>query len=120
MSQRLRGGLAVAGAAADARQTAGAARHATGAGELTAGATADTWHAALPARAATGTAELAAGTTVAVSVAAAATWVLLEHGMSGSGTSWARIGLGRRHRHHSNRCSNSSTNEERFEGVHFH
>jgi hypothetical protein len=109
----------VAGAAADARKTSGAAGHATRAGELAAGATADTRHAALSTRTATGAAELAAGATVAVGVAAAATRVLLEDGMGWSGSSRAGVGLSRCHRHHSNRCSNSSTNDQRFEGIQF-
>ena len=110
----------MAGAAADARKTSGATRHAARTGELPAGATADTWHAALAAWAATGSTELAAGAAVAVGVAAATTRVLLEDGMGRTSTSWAGVGLGHCHRHHSNRCSNSSTDNQRFERVHFH
>jgi hypothetical protein len=77
--------LSVAGAAADARKAAGAARHATGTGELASGATADARDAALAARTATGAAVLAAGTAVAVGIAATATGVVLEDNVRGRG-----------------------------------
>ena len=119
MSQFWLSSLGVAGAAADARKTSGAARHAAGTRELAAGATADTRNAALSTRTATGTIVLAAGATVAARVAAAAARVLLEDRVSGCRTDRAGVGLSCRHRHHSNRCSNSSTNDQRFEGVQF-
>ena len=55
------GGLAVAGAAADARKTSGTAGHATRARELPAGATADTRDTALATGATAGPIELSAG-----------------------------------------------------------
>jgi hypothetical protein len=110
----------VAGAAADARKTSGATRHAARTGELTTGATTEARDAALATRTAAGATELAARAAVAVRVAAAATRVLLEDGVGRSSAYRAGVGLSCRHRHHSNRCSNSSTNDQRFEGVHFH
>lgn len=76
-----RGGLAVAGAAADARKTSDTTRHATRTRELAAGAAADARDAALPTGTAAGAGELAAGAAVAVGVASAAAWVLLEDHM---------------------------------------
>ena len=83
MNQFLSGGLAVAGAAADARKTSGTAGYATRARELPAGATADTRDTALATGAAAGAIELSAGATVAVGVTAAATRVLLEDTVGG-------------------------------------
>jgi hypothetical protein len=73
----------VAGTAADARQTAGAARNATRACVLAAGTAADAGQAALPTRTATGTIELAAGAAVAIGVAPAAARIILEDGVGG-------------------------------------
>ena len=73
----------MAGTAADARQTAGAARNAARACVLAAGAAADAGDAAGAARTATGTVELAAGAAVAIGVAAAAAWVILEDDVRG-------------------------------------
>jgi hypothetical protein len=109
------GGLGVAGAAADARNTAGAAGNSTRTGELPAGATTDAWDAALPARTAARTGELPAGPTVAVGIAATAARVLLVSDVGRCNTRGATEGgLSCRHRHYSNRRSNSPTNEERF------
>src|SRR5271163_3024049 len=85
-------GLAVAGAAADARKTSGGAGHATRTRELPAGATADTGETALTA----GAVELAAGATVAVEDTAAATRVLLEDTVAGSCRGWGANGDFRR------------------------
>jgi hypothetical protein len=76
-----RGGLAVAGAAADARKTADTTRHTTRTRELPAGATANAGDAALPTGTATGAGELAAGAAVAVGVTSTAAWILLEDHM---------------------------------------
>ena len=77
--------LSVAGTAADARKTSGAARHAPGAEELPAGAAADARDTSLAARAAAGAVH-AAGTAVAVGVAAAAARVVLEDNVGGRGS----------------------------------
>jgi hypothetical protein len=77
----MRGGLAVAGAAADARKTSGTTRQGARTPELAAGAAADARDAALPTGTTAGAGELAARTAVAVDVAAAAAWVLLEDHM---------------------------------------
>ncbi len=77
------------GTATDARQTADAARHAAGAGELAAGAAADSREAALAAGTAAGAAVLAAGAAVTVAVAAGAARVVLEDEReSSSDRSW--------------------------------
>jgi hypothetical protein len=73
----------VAGTAADARQTADAARNAARSRVLAAGAAADTGDAALATGTAARTAELAAGAAVSVGVAAAAAWVILEDNVRG-------------------------------------
>lgn len=117
--QFLLGGLAVADAAADARKTSGTARHAARTRELAAGAATDTRDAALSAGTATGATVLAAGAAVAVCVAATAARILLEDRVSRSSTHGAGVSLSCRHRHHSNRCSHSSTNNQRFEGIQF-
>ena len=85
-----RGGLAVAGAAADARKTSGTTRHAARTPELAAGTAADARDAALPARTAAGAGELPTGAAVAVDVAAASAWVLLEDHMRRGRTSHRR------------------------------
>jgi hypothetical protein len=110
----------VAGAATNARQTADAARHATRTGKLAAGAATNARDAALPTRAAARAIELAAGATVAVGIAATATRVLLVDNVSGDRTRRpTNVGLGCRHRHHSYRSSNSSTNNQRFQEIEF-
>jgi hypothetical protein len=76
-----RGGLAVAGAAADSRKTSGTTRHAARTPELAAGTAADAGDAALPTGTAAGAGELPTGAAVAVDVAAASAWVLLEDHM---------------------------------------
>jgi len=73
----------VAGTAADARQTAGAARNAARPVELAAGAAADAGEATLPTRTAARPVELAAGAAVAIGVAAAAARVILEDDVRG-------------------------------------
>ena len=71
----------MAGAAADAWKTSGTTRHAARTPELAAGTAPDARDAALPTRAAAGAAELAARAAVAVGVATASAWVLLEDHM---------------------------------------
>src|SRR5271155_5045844 len=90
------GGLAVAGGTADTRETA-----------LATGATA-------------GAIELSAGATVAAGVTAAATRVLLEDTVGGPCAGWgANGGFSGRHGHHGNRCSSSSTDNQRFHEIEF-
>jgi len=116
----LLGGLAVAGAAADARKTSGAAGHAARTRELAAGAATNARDATLPAWTAAGSVELSAGAAIAVRIAATATRVLLVDNMCGCSTCRATsVGLSCRHGHHSNRCSNSSTNNQRFHEIQF-
>lgn len=114
-------GSAVAGAAADTRKTSGAARDAARTRELPAGAAADSRHAALPARTAARSIELPARAAVAAGVTAAAARILLVDNVSGRcGTrGGADIGFSCRHRHHSNRRSNSPTNNQRFHEIEF-
>jgi hypothetical protein len=112
----------VAGAATDARKTAGTSRQAARTRELAAGATADAWDAALTARTATGTHVLATGAAVAVGVAALSARVLLEDDVRGSRASRCRTGresFSCPHRRNSNRCSNSATNYQRFDQIQF-
>jgi hypothetical protein len=110
----------VAGAAADARQTSGAAWHAARARELATGTATDARDTALPARTATRSVILPARAAVAAWVAATATRVLLVDNMSGNATRRTTcIGFSCRHRHHSNRCSNSPTNKQRFHEIEF-
>lgn len=107
----------MAGAAADAWQTAGTARHAAGARELAAGAATNARDAAGAARTATGTAVLAAGAAVAVGVAAAAAWVVLEDNVSGrrSGHRWSGTkSVGRGRWRGSNRRSDGPSHEQWF------
>jgi len=120
-NQFLLGGLAVAGAATDARKTSGTARHATRTRKLATGAATDTRNAALPARTAAWATVLPTGPAVAAGVAATATRVLLVDNMSGctSTRRATRIGIRCRHRHHSYRCSNSPTNYQRFHEIQF-
>jgi hypothetical protein len=118
--QFLVGGLAVAGAATDARKTPGAARNPTRTRKLAAGAATDAREAALPTRTAARSVELAAGAAVAARIAATATRVLLVDNMSGCSTCRATgVCLSCRHRHHTNRCNNSSTNNQRSQGIEF-
>jgi hypothetical protein len=112
----------VAGAATDARKTAGTSRHAARTRELATGATADAGDAALPARAAARTVELAARAAVTVGIAAAPTGVLLEHDVrcrAASRSRASRESFSCRHRRNSNRCSNSATNDQRFDQIQF-
>ena len=104
------GGLAVAGAATDARKTSGTAGYPTRARELPAGATADTRETALATGATAGSLHRSAGSAVAAEIAATATWVLLVGHVCRGATHRAHGRFSRRHRHHSNRCGNSSTN----------
>jgi hypothetical protein len=100
--------LAVAGAATDSRQTPSAAWHAARTRELATRTASDTRHTALPARTAAGPGELSAGSAVAIGVAAAAAWVLLEDRMRRCARHRASpIRFSCRHRSNSNRCSNS-------------
>lgn len=120
MSEFLLGGSAVAGAAADARKTRVDTRHAARTRELPAGAAADARDTSLSARTATGSIELPAGAAVPARVAAAAARVLLVDNVSGCAAHrTTRIGLCCRHRHHSNRRSNSPTNNQRFHEIEF-
>lgn len=112
----------MAGAATDARKTSVTTRHATRAPELATGAATDTRDAALSTRAATGTVVLATGATIAVGVATAPAWVLLEDDVRGCDASHCRAScesFSCRHRRNSNRRSNSSTNHQRFHQVEF-
>src|SRR5271169_1820044 len=114
------GGLAVAGAATDARKTSGTAGYATRARELPAGATADTGETALATRATAGAIELSAGATVAAGIAAAATRVLLEDTVGGPCAGRGANGsFSGRHGHHGNRCSSSSTDNQWFHEIEF-
>ena len=110
-------GLAVA--AANARNTS--TRRAARTRELTAGPTdTRTRDAALPTRTTAGAAVLPAGTAVAVGVTATATWIQLVDNVSGHDTRGATcVGLCCRHRHHSDRNSNSPTNKQRFHEIEF-
>src|ERR1700722_4342696 len=114
------GGLAVAGAAADARKTSGTAGQATRARELPARATADTRDTALATGATAGPCELSAGATVAAGITAAATRVLLEDTVGGPCAGrGANGGFSRRHGHHGNRCRSSCTDNQRFHEIEF-
>jgi hypothetical protein len=121
MNQFLLGGLAVAGAATDARKTSGTARHASRTRKHAARAATDARNAALPARTAAWATILPAGPAGAVGVTATATRVLLVDNMSGCSSTrrTTRIGISCRHRHHSYRCSNSPTNYQRFHEIQF-
>jgi hypothetical protein len=112
----------VAGAATDARETAGTSRHAARTGELATGATANAGDAALTTGTATGTHVLATGAAVPVGVAALSAWVLLEDHVRGRRASHCRAGresFSCPHRRNSNRCSNSATNYQRFDQIQF-
>ena len=112
----------MAGAATDARKTAGTSRHAARTRELATRATADARDAALTTRTATGTHVLATGAAVAVRVAALPARVLLEDDVRGSRTSHCRArreSFSCPHRRNSNRCSNSATNYQRFDQIQF-
>src|ERR1700722_6186629 len=114
------GGLAVAGAATDARKTSGTAGYSTRARELPAGATADTRDTALATGATAGPSELSAGATIAVEVTAAATRILLEDTVGGPCAGWgANGGFSGRHGHHGNRCRSSPTDNQRFHEIEF-
>src|ERR1700732_2258040 len=117
MSQLLLRGSAVAAANASNTSTRRAARTR----ELTAGPTdTRTLDAALPTRATAGAAVLPAGTAVAVGVTATATWIQLEDAVGGPRTSWVAYGgFSRGHGHHGNRCSGSSTDNQRFHEIEF-
>lgn len=110
----------MAGAAADAREAALAARYAAGTPVLASGAAADARDAALAAWPAARTTVLASGSAVAVVIAATATWVLLEDnvGGRGSGRRWAShegISCGRRR--DGDRRSNNSSHYQWFHKV---
>lgn len=109
----------MAGAAADTRKTAGAARHATWTGELPTRAAADARDAALPARTAAGAIELASGAAVAVGATAAAARVLFEDDVRRGRSRASRESFSCRHRSNSNRCGNSATNYQRFDQIQF-
>lgn len=112
----------MAGAATDARKTAGTTRHAARTRGLATGATADAGDAALTTRTATGTHVLATGAAVAVGVAALSARVLLEDDVRGSRASHCRArseSFSCRHRRNSNRCSDNGTNYQRFDEIQF-
>ena len=112
----------MAGAATDARKTAGTSRQAARTRELATGATAETGDAAFTTRTATGTHVLATGAAVAVGVAALSAWVLLEDDMRCHAATRSRArreSFSCRHRRNSNRCSNSATNYQRFDQIQF-
>jgi hypothetical protein len=118
--QFLVGGLGVAGAATDARNTSGAAGNQTRTGELAAGAATDARDAALPARTTARSVERPARPAVAVGIAATTTRILLVDNVSGRATRRATdVGLSCRHGHHSYRSSNSPTNNKRFHEIEF-
>jgi hypothetical protein len=103
----------VAGAAADAGKTSGAARNPAGTGELATGTT-DSVEAALAAGTAAGTTILAARA-AAISVTAATTRILLENHVSRGRSGRARTRFGCRNGHYSHRRRNSTTNNKRFQ-----
>jgi hypothetical protein len=112
----------VAGAATDARKTAGTPGQAARTRELATGATADAGEAALTTRTATGAIELATGAAVAVVITAAAARVLFEDDMRWRAATRSRAGhesFSCRHRRNSNRCNNSATNYQRFDQIQF-
>ena len=112
----------MAGAATDARKTAGTSRQAARTRELATGAAADAGDAALSARPTTGTTVLATGAAVAVGVAALSARVLLEDDVRCRDASRSRAGresFSCPHRRNSNRCSNSATNYQRFDQIQF-
>jgi hypothetical protein len=110
----------VAGAAADARKTTDATRKTTRTRELPAGTAADTGNAGLTARTTAGAAVCPAGAAVTAGVTAATARILLVNNVSGCGTRGAAdISLSCRNGHHSNRCSNSPTNKQRFHEIEF-
>ena len=112
----------MAGAATDARKTPGATRQAARAGELATRAATEARDTALPAWTAAGTLHLATGAAVAVGIAAATAWVLLEDDMrccAASRRRASRESFRCRHRSNSNRCSNSATNYQRFDQIQF-
>jgi hypothetical protein len=112
----------VAGAATDARKTARTTGHAARTRELATGTAADTRDTTLPTRTAARAIELATGAAVAVGVAAAPAWVLLEDDMCGRRDSHCRAcreSFSCRHRRNSNRCGNSATNHQRFDQIQF-
>jgi hypothetical protein len=115
MSQFLRVGSGVAGAAADARKTSGATGYAARPCVLTTGPTADTRDATLTAGTTTGTAELTTGPAVAVGVTATAARVLLVDRVRGASAGCTHTRFGCRHRHYSHRCGNRPTNNKRFQ-----
>lgn len=80
----------MAGAAADARITPGTTRHATWTPELPTRAATDTRNTALSTWTTARPTELAAGAAVAVDVAAAPAWVLLEDHMRRCGAGHRR------------------------------
>ena len=111
----------MAGAATDARKTAGSARHAARSRKLPAGATTDARHAALATWTAAGTIHLATRAAVTVGIATAAARVLLEDNVRCCAASRraSRESFSCRHRRNSNRRSNSSTNYQRFHQIQF-
>jgi hypothetical protein len=112
----------VAGAATDARKAAGTTRHAARTRELPAGATAHAGHAALTTWTATGAHVLATGAAVAVGVATLPARVLLEDDVRCRDACHCRASresFSCPHRRNSNRCSNSATNYQRFDQIHF-
>src|SRR5882757_7356008 len=120
MTQFLLSGSAVTGAARAVGKTSLAAGRATRTPEQTAGpADIRTRDAALPARTAAGPAVLAARAAY-VPAATTATRVLLEDTVGGPCAGWgANGGVSGGHGHHGNRCSSSSTDNQRFHEIEF-
>jgi hypothetical protein len=112
----------VAGTATDARKTAGTAGDAARTRELATGTAADAGYAALATGSATGTHVLATGAAVAVGVATLPARVLLEDDVRCRDACHCRASresFSCPHRRNSNRCSNSATNYQRFDQIHF-
>lgn len=112
----------MAGAATDAGKASVATGYAARTRILAARAATHTGDTALSARSATGAIELTAGSAVAVGIAAASAWILLEDdvGRRRAGRRWTG-GEGFRCRHGGNgkRGRNSSTNDQRLHQIEF-
>ena len=110
----------MSGTATDARQASLAARHTAGTRVLAAGAATDARDTSLAARTAAGALVLASGAAVAIGVAAATAWLVLEDnvGGCGSGRRWPsgnNISCGRWCR--GDRCSDSPSHHQWFHEV---
>jgi hypothetical protein len=112
----------VTGAATDTRKASGTTRYAARTPELATRAATATREAACTTGTATGTHVLATGAAVAVGVAALPARVLLEDDVRGSRACHCRArreSFSCPHRRNSNRCSNSATNNQRFDQSQF-